>query len=60
VDHFRVGDELRLKASRVGGDSTLGVFACSVLRGGDTLASGTLNVYGGSPTRVTVADDSRS
>jgi predicted hotdog family 3-hydroxylacyl-ACP dehydratase len=60
VDHFRVGDELRLKASRVGGDSTLAMFACSVLRGGDTLASGTLNVYGGNPTRVTVADDSRS
>jgi len=60
VDHFRVGDELRLRASRLGGDSTLGAFACSVVRGGDTLASGTLNVYSESPTRVTVVDDSRS
>jgi len=68
VDHFRVGDELRLRASRVGGDSKLGAFACSVLRGGDTLASGTLNVYGGGGPSlderrrgpVIVADDSKS
>ncbi len=47
VDHFAVGDELRIEATKVWGDLVLGHFACAVRRGGETLASGTLNVYRG-------------
>jgi predicted hotdog family 3-hydroxylacyl-ACP dehydratase len=47
VDHFRVGDELRVRASLVWGDATLGSFDCSVLRAGEVVASGNLSVYSG-------------
>jgi predicted hotdog family 3-hydroxylacyl-ACP dehydratase len=53
VDEFRVGDELRVEASRLWGDDMLGHFACTVRRAGEPdvrtppLASATLNVYRG-------------
>jgi predicted hotdog family 3-hydroxylacyl-ACP dehydratase len=47
VDHFFVGDHLRVEATKVWGDMVLGHFACAVHRGSETLASGTLNVYRG-------------
>jgi predicted hotdog family 3-hydroxylacyl-ACP dehydratase len=47
VDEFRVGDELRIEATRVWGDDTLGHFECKVSRDGATVATGGLNVYRG-------------
>jgi predicted hotdog family 3-hydroxylacyl-ACP dehydratase len=47
VDHLAVGDDLRVEARHVWGDDTLGSFACRVLRDGEPVASGTLNVYRG-------------
>lgn len=47
VDDLRVGDVLRVEASPVWGDETLGNFACAVDREGEAVARGTLNVYQG-------------
>ncbi|HEX3694693.1 MAG TPA: hypothetical protein VH374_04820 [Polyangia bacterium] len=47
VDAFLVGDALLVEARRAWGDSDLGNFVCRVQRGGETVASGTLNVYQG-------------
>jgi predicted hotdog family 3-hydroxylacyl-ACP dehydratase len=47
VDDFVVGDDLRVEASRLWGDDSLGHFACRVERGGATVAEGVLNVYRG-------------
>ena len=44
---FAVGDTLIVEARRTWGDSDLGHFTCWVQRDGQTLVSGTLNVYQG-------------
>jgi predicted hotdog family 3-hydroxylacyl-ACP dehydratase len=44
---FRVGDVLRVRARHAWGDEILGSFQCSVERGDEVVAQGTLNVYGG-------------
>lgn len=47
IDTFAVGDTLTVEARRSWGDSDLGHFVCRVSRDGQTVASGTLNVYQG-------------
>jgi len=47
TDAFAVGDTLTVEARRTWGDSALGHFICRVERDGETLVSGTLNVYQG-------------
>jgi predicted hotdog family 3-hydroxylacyl-ACP dehydratase len=47
TDAFTVGDTLTVEARRTWGDNDLGNFACLVQRNGQTVASGTLNVYQG-------------
>ena len=44
---FRVGDVLRVRARHAWGDEILGSFQCSVERGDEVVAHGTLSVYGG-------------
>lgn len=50
IDHFLVGDELRVEAARVWGQDTLAVFECAVRRGEETVVTGTLNFYRGPST----------
>ena len=45
VDHFSVGDELLVDVERLFGEDELGVFQCAVRRGGEVVASATLNVF---------------
>jgi len=45
VDHFRVGDVLRVHATHVWGNHALARFDCAVERDGDEVARGTLNAY---------------
>jgi predicted hotdog family 3-hydroxylacyl-ACP dehydratase len=47
ADRFAAGDELRLEVAHVWGEDQLGVFECTVSRGGVLVASATLNVYQG-------------
>ena len=47
TDAFSVGDTLTVEARRTWGDSDLGHFVCRVERAGQTVVSGTLNVYQG-------------
>ena len=45
LDHFDVGDELRVEARHLFGDRLLGQFACRVVRAGRTVADATLSVH---------------
>ncbi|WP_242392195.1 ApeP family dehydratase [Anaeromyxobacter oryzisoli] len=47
VDRFAVGDELMVEVAHVWGEDQLGVFDCTVSRGGEKVASAALNVYQG-------------
>jgi predicted hotdog family 3-hydroxylacyl-ACP dehydratase len=44
IDHFEVGDALRVEVDHVFGDTQLGHFMCRVLRGGRAVASAALHV----------------
>jgi predicted hotdog family 3-hydroxylacyl-ACP dehydratase len=44
LDHFDVGDALRVEVEHVFGDRELGQFVCRVVRAGDVVASATLSV----------------
>jgi predicted hotdog family 3-hydroxylacyl-ACP dehydratase len=50
ADHFSVGDELCVEATRVWGQDALALFECAVRRGEETLVAGTLNFYRGAVT----------
>jgi predicted hotdog family 3-hydroxylacyl-ACP dehydratase len=45
VDHFEVGDQLRVEVERLFGEEQLGSFRCSISRAAQTVASATLSVY---------------
>ncbi len=47
VDRFVVGDELVVEVAHIWGEDQLAVFDCTVSRGGQKVASATLNVYQG-------------
>lgn len=52
VDAFAVGEELEVVARHEWGDERLGVFECSVARGGTVAATAMLNVYQGGPEEI--------
>jgi predicted hotdog family 3-hydroxylacyl-ACP dehydratase len=51
VDHFLVGDVLRVHATHVSGNDALARFDCTVERDGDEVAKGTLNAFRQDPWR---------
>lgn len=52
VDAFLPGDELRVTATHEWGEDQLGVFQCTVTRGGQVAATAALNVYQGRPEEI--------